>query len=118
MQQSAFPLTILMKNGKLQITSMLSPDLTIPFLKRVIQELEVPLENREYAEVGESEDGMPDPLYEVIQGIDADALCLLSEEGAFIFILNSAYEKHETPKYQQLMREKLIQYIRQAPPLS
>ena len=111
MQQTTFPLTILLKNGKLQVISTLTSTLIMPLLKRVLEELEVSHEDRYYApETEVEEDGTPNSLFEAFESIDADAICLLTQDGQFIFILNSAYEINETAKYQRFMREKLVQY--------
>jgi hypothetical protein len=113
-QDISFPLTILLKDGKIKVVSMLSPSLTTPLIQRVIQELEVPYEDRYYApETEQEESGEPNLLYEKFQDISADAICLLANDGLFIFMLSPAYDIHETTKYQQVMHEKLTQYMRQ-----
>jgi hypothetical protein len=110
--QTTFPLTILLKNGKLQVISMLPPDLTAPLLKRVLQELEVsPTDRYSELEAETEEDGKLSPLFHAFQQIDADAICLLTGDGEFIFLLSPMYEIDETANYQLLMREKLEEYL-------
>ncbi|HZU01326.1 MAG TPA: hypothetical protein VFA10_16775 [Ktedonobacteraceae bacterium] len=112
-QADTFPITIAMKDGKIRVISTLPPPLTTPLLRRIVQELAIPYQERFYAgEAAEEADGTPNRLFQTLEGIDADALCLLTGDGQFIFIPLAAEEMSETERYQRLMREKLLQYMR------
>jgi hypothetical protein len=111
-QADTFPITIAMKDEKIRVISTLPAPLMMPLLKRIIQELATPYQERFYAgEEAEEADGTPNLLFQTLEGIDADALCLLTDDGQFIFIPLAAEGMSETERYQRLMREKLLQYI-------
>jgi hypothetical protein len=117
MPEPDFPVTVILKEGTLRVISLLPPALPHPLLKGIIDELAIPSQNRHHSqEEAEEADGTPSAFYHTLRGIDADALCLLSRDGAFVFILLAPGEKSEATRYQQRMREQLLEYIRSAFP--
>jgi hypothetical protein len=108
-----FPITILLKDDHIQVVSSLPPTLLKPLVERVIDELKVPSQERyaEYQERDDEETGTSNALFRTVEGIRADALCLLVNDGNCIFAVLEDRHQDNVDVYRQKMREKLIDYL-------